>query len=578
MMFLANRYPVTIVLFVAVGALVACAAPAEEATLAPTVETPQSTVTASPTETPQAVETVTVTPVAEEAPLTGSSWILASFETEGEETLALPDTTVTLEFESASRAGGSSGCNSYGSSYEVDDNALSFGPIESTLVACEDEALMDQEQRFLAALESATEFEQGEDGNQLRIWYGDGESVLNLVTSAGTEEPTEPPTAVENVELGSIRIFGDGEGWAIGRLGESGSVQQILHTSDGGESWQNVTPDEAQISEAEGGPQIAASAYFGSPHVAWVSFARIQTDEEGQPAEEVEAPLVWLTADGGQSWQASSPLALGDLPFEYFAPSDLHSTDGQFGWLMAHLGAGMSHDYIAIFTTEDGGQSWERVSDPETDSEIQVCNKSSLVYTSAEKGWLAGDCPGLMPPLFLYHTTDNGETWTQTELPASEAMPQPANGGLGDRCGVPQLASPGPETLTLTLRCFEFEEETSQAWLYRTADNGDSWQAQALPEPAGTFYFRSADEGWYLAADESQLEEEDLNSRVYYTSDGGSSWATLAQVEGLGQAQIQFADAENGWIVVGYPPERALLRSGDGGEAWDILEPVVITR
>lgn len=577
-MFFTSRYSVTLVLLLAVGALVACSgpsatgeAPEEEATPTLTAETPESTVTAAPTETPETVETVTVTPVAEENRLSGNSWILASFETDGEETLALPDSTVTLEFETAGQAGGNAGCNYYGSNYDVDGSTLSFGPIESTAMACEDEALMDQEGRFLAALERATEFELAEEGNQLRISYSDGESSLKFVIDAGTPQATETPESVEDVGISRVRIFNGDAGWATGRLDQNNSTQ-VLQTFDGGASWQNVTPDEAQIAEATGGPEVAAAAAFGSPQAAWVSFARVQTGAEGPPTEEMAPPVVWLTEDGGQSWQASEPLALEELPFEYFAPSDLGSTDGQFGWLMAHLGAGMSHDYIAIFTTEDGGQTWQRVSDPETHSDIQVCAKSGLAFTDPNDGWLAGNCPGLMPPLFLYHTEDGGASWEQRELPAPEGLAEPANGELGDRCGIPQIASSASGAVSLTLRCFAFEEDTSDAWLYRT--DGESWQVHALPEPAGTFYFLTADEGWYLAADETQPDGE---SRIYYTSDGGDTWTTLGQIGEQGEAQVYFADAENGWIVAGYPPERALFYSGDGGETWERLTPVVIS-
>lgn len=579
-MFFTSRYPVTLVLLLAVGALVACSGPAatgeapeDEPTPTLTAETPESTVTAAPTETAEALETVTVTPVSEENRLSGSSWILTSFETGGEETLALPDSTVTLEFEAARQAGGNAGCNYYGSDYEVEENRLSFGLIESTVMACEDEALMDQEQRFLAALESADEFELAEEGNQLRITYGDGAAVLNFVSSASAPQATETPEAVESISISRLSMFGDGAGWATGRLGQDNNALLVLSTLDGGASWQNVTPQEAQIAEATGGPEVAASATFGSPQIAWVSFARVQTGAEGVATEEITPPVVWLTNDGGQSWQASDALALDEMPFEYFAPSDLSSTDGQFGWLLAHLGAGMSHDYIAIFTTENGGQTWQRVSDPETHSDIQVCAKSGLAFTDPDNGWLAGNCPGLMPPLFLYHTENGGATWEQTELPAPEGLAEPAGGGLGDRCGIPQIASSPPGGVSLMLRCFAFEEDTSDAWLYRA--EGDSWQAHALPEPAGTFYFLTEDEGWYLATDESQPEGE---SRLYYTGDGGDTWTTIGQIAEQGEAQIYFADAVNGWIVAGYPPQRALFHSDDGGETWERLTPVVISR
>lgn len=344
-------------------------------------------------------------------------------------------------------------------------------------------------------------------------------------------------------------------------------MDQILVTSDGGKRWQIVTPEEIPSSAIELSSDLRATTHFASPQRAWVAYAR------PQPAAETSAPRVWLTMDGGQSWQSSAPLDLGDLPFEFFAPSDLGFIDGSFGWLMAHLGAGMSHDYIAIFTTEDGGQHWQRVADPDNNPVIQSCNKSGLIFTSPQEGWLAGNCPGLMPALFLYHTTDGGTTWTQTELPAPDALLPSANGALGERCGISQLALLPNQTAVLTLRCFDFEGKSSQAWLYTTADDDVSWQIQTLPEPAGVFTFLEASEGWYLAADESQPEQ---NSRIYHTMDGGDSWTTLAQIVGLGQPQIQFTDKMNGWIAIGYPPERSLWRSADGGMTWNELEAVVI--
>lgn len=575
---LINRLIQAIALALALSLLVACNAPgATTPTEAPTqeagptsvVETPQSTVTPAPTETPAEPDPVEETPspeaTAQDDPLAGTHWDFVSFGAPGEETPILSDSSITLQFEATGEAGGSAGCNSYGADYEVQGDTLSFSPIVSTMMACADEALMDQEQRYLQALQSAGPFMLA--GESLTLWYGEGENQLNFTAQSEQPEPGETPQATQDVTISRIAMFGAQEGWALGRPGEA-TVDQVLVSGDGGQSWQMVTPQEAASSATEISPDLSAAAYFASSQQAWVAYAR------PQPAAESPAPQVWLTADGGQTWQSSAPLDLGDLPFEFFGPSDLGSTDGQFGWLMAHLGAGMSHDYIAIFTTSDGRQTWQRVADPDSVPEIQACGKAGLVFTSAQDGWLAGNCPGLMPPLFLYHTNDGGATWAQTELPAPEGLPVGADGGLGNQCGIPRIALRSNESVTLTLRCFDFEEETSQAWLYTTND-GAAWQAQTLPEPAGVFTFLEDGQGWYLAADESQ---SDQNSRLYYTMDGGDSWRTLAQIEGQGQAQVQFADELNGWVVLGYPPERAVWRSTDGGATWQALAPVITER
>ena len=581
-----NLQPLTITLLLTLAVLVACSAPGATTTTpeppveepSPTLvtETPDSTATETATAEAQPTETATseveetpaptVTPsheAGEESPLANSQWTLVSFGPSGEETPVVPGTTVTLQFDAAGQAGGSGGCNTYGMDYQAQGNILSIGTIISTEMACLDEDTMDQEQRYFAALQAAGEFEL--TAEELTIWYDDGQGVLNFAAETARPDPVGTPEGVQDVEIRHIEMLDGDSGWAIGRL-DGAALDRVLLTTDGGETWQDFTPDAAGMEGIDPAQDISAAGYFDSPQEAWVAYSRVQ------PAAEEAPPKVWITNDGGQTWESSAPLEIGDMPFEFFGPSDLDSIDGQFGWLMAHLGAGMSHDYIAIFTTGDGGQNWQRVTDPNSNPEIQSCNKSGLVFTAEDEAWLAGNCPGLMQPLFLYHTTDGGATWAQTDLPAAEGLPAEIDGALGDRCGIPQMESFASETLVLTLRCFDFEQETSQVWLYTTSDGGNSWQAQPLPEPAGAFTFVDSNEGWYLAADESQPEQD---GRVYHSNDGGASWQELAQVPGQGQAQIDFADSENGWIIVGFPPDRTLFHSIDGGASWQPLTPVV---
>jgi heat shock protein HslJ len=117
-----------------------------------------------------------------ESNLTGTQWQLISFGAPGAEVPVVEGSTVTLEFNINGQAGGSGGCNSYGGEYQVEDNVLSFSQIVSTLMACADSNVTQQEQQFFQALESAGRFELTED--QLTIQYDGGQGVLNFVSAS----------------------------------------------------------------------------------------------------------------------------------------------------------------------------------------------------------------------------------------------------------------------------------------------------------------------------------------------------------------------------------------------------------
>lgn len=114
--------------------------------------------------------------------LTNTQWELVSFSEQGVETPVVAGSTITLEFGEDGQAGGSGGCNSYGARYEVRDGSLSISEIVSTLMACVDEQVMEQERRYFEALGAAIRHEIS--GDSLTIWYGDGEGELNFITAA----------------------------------------------------------------------------------------------------------------------------------------------------------------------------------------------------------------------------------------------------------------------------------------------------------------------------------------------------------------------------------------------------------
>lgn len=377
--------------------------------------------------------------------------------------------------------------------------------------------------------------------------------------TATAAAPAATPTAtpVPGTALGplqQIQMADAAHGWAIGTAA-TGTPAPVLWTEDGGQTWQARTPPQAAAGGVPG--NTGPAARFTSATSGWVSYGG------GAPVTSNDTFVVWRTTDAGQQWTASQPLPVVNMTMEFFAPSDLMVTADGFGWMLAHLGVGMSHDYVAVYTTADGGASWQRVSDPDSAPDIQACPKSALRFTSPTDAWLAANCPGLMPPLPFYHSADGGATWQQVTLPAPDAQAM-SSASLGDQCGITQMETLATDTLILTLRCVDFQQNNSaQAWLYTTGDGGQSWQTAALPVPSLTFDFIDAGEGWLLGGAD---DRPGTSQHVDHTGNGGQSWQPLATVAAPGTPE--FVDATHGWIVT---TDGALLRSSDGGASWEMV-------
>jgi heat shock protein HslJ len=117
------------------------------------------------------------TPVAE-SDLRDTKWSLVSFEEAGSETQVIEGSLITLELDAGGQAGGSAGCNSYGTQYEIQYSTIFFGEITRTLMACEQEGIGQQEDRYIHALETAGRFQVS--GERLTIWFDEGRGTLSF--------------------------------------------------------------------------------------------------------------------------------------------------------------------------------------------------------------------------------------------------------------------------------------------------------------------------------------------------------------------------------------------------------------
>ena len=114
------------------------------------------------------------------ASLEGTLWALESYLNADSETVdALPESGARAEFKNG-EVTGTSGCNRFFGSYEVDGNSISIGPLGSTLMACPP-PLMDQEFGFMTSFQSAATYEIS--GDTLTMSNADGEVVVTFIES-----------------------------------------------------------------------------------------------------------------------------------------------------------------------------------------------------------------------------------------------------------------------------------------------------------------------------------------------------------------------------------------------------------
>jgi heat shock protein HslJ len=102
-------------------------------------------------------------------------WKLVSYGSAANPTTADPNTDTSLTFESDGKLNGNVGCNSFNSDFQADGNAITFGPIASTMMACADPMMAQEGAVFTVFTDSAT-FKI--DSDLLTITSADGATAV----------------------------------------------------------------------------------------------------------------------------------------------------------------------------------------------------------------------------------------------------------------------------------------------------------------------------------------------------------------------------------------------------------------
>ncbi len=115
--------------------------------------------------------------------LEGTDWTLDAFnDGQGELVNVMEGTQITASFSADGEMSGSGGCNEYNTTYQVDGEEITIGPILSTQMACSDpEGVMEQEGKYLQALELADNYRNF--GIILNFFNAEGQILASYLSS-----------------------------------------------------------------------------------------------------------------------------------------------------------------------------------------------------------------------------------------------------------------------------------------------------------------------------------------------------------------------------------------------------------
>jgi photosystem II stability/assembly factor-like uncharacterized protein len=336
-------------------------------------------------------------------------------------------------------------------------------------------------------------------------------------------------------------------GWAIG--GPDGRADSILRSVDGGTTWMEVSPPETVDPD---NPVIAVGAFL-DPDTAWVLYHPLEDPRPGGR----QSLKVWYTNNAGDQWRASDPISIEFIGSQR-AKAWIQGREEGMVWVLARYGGSGMHKYpVYLLRSEDSGTTWDILEDPYEGLWLQSCPKTGWDWLSSGKGVVTiGYCPFESAEIKI--TNDAGTNWNAVRLPFP-AEEEERLGFTSCEAHSPILFTDSELLVASDCPIWEGDPETIHL-LYHTQDFGRTWQIWDYPGgkllPVG---------GDVILA---------LGRDLYRSEDQGLTWTLVKTVAWDGQ--FSFVDARHGWAVATNENEIAFVCTTDGGETWQLIEPVLI--
>ena len=287
------------------------------------------------------------------------------------------------------------------------------------------------------------------------------------------------------------------------------------------------------------------SVFVLDSQLAWTVTLGPGSTNTGDPIHDVLHIVVNRTTDGGVTWQSTAV----DGNFAETHPV-VTFADANRGYLVT-APQRFSLDMGAVFRTDDGGGSWHRVGLADSLGAYLSAQPGGTALWAGADGWAGG-----IGPLLLRFSPDGGASWATVDLPGFAGARSPDRYLLGP----PVFLTASDGVLAVT-----GSQSPAHVSFLRTANGGLSWSA-TMPVAAANFGSPA------IVSAEHWLAAAAVGASIAETTDAGASWR---RIDSVGIADpimwLGFADALHGAALVqigNTPAPMRLFVTGDGGATW----------
>jgi photosystem II stability/assembly factor-like uncharacterized protein len=268
------------------------------------------------------------------------------------------------------------------------------------------------------------------------------------------------------------------------------------------------------------------------------------------------------TNDGGYHWKMVSPgrQTFGEGSWPYFLT-------GSLAWVIVPQTAG--HPAL-LFRTTNAGQTWNQTTLPAE-------NIGAASFINAQTGWVTSNVVmgGRLSAVEIFHTIDGGQNWTR--VVTSSAANSNHSGSLPFNNAIFGMQFSNETTGWIT----GASNANNDPYLYVTHDSGHTWHQQMLPAPEGV---PPPDAGMVIWKPQFFSTRDGIlpvsfwspsGLDVYVTHDRGESWqstsflpVTNTNVDmAASTGDPMFVDMTHGWLEVNQA-HPMIYMTGDGGQHW----------